>query len=244
MIETDHDRHDETGREAGQITRLPVRRPGQGPTQTMVNVRRSTKRGTMAELTDEDLIVRTAAGDETAARLLMAHNLPRVYGMARRMLGDAHEAEDVAQETFLRVWKAAPRFEVGRAKVSTWIGRIAMNACYDRLRKRREVFTDSVPETADETVGAEAAMEQSETRARVVAALGALPDRQRQAIELVHFQEMSNIKAAEIMAVSVEAMESLLSRGRRKLKQVLAREADDLVGSFAASPLNPNEGMS
>jgi RNA polymerase sigma-70 factor (ECF subfamily) len=191
---------------------------------------------------DEALMVRIADGDRTAARLLMARRLPRVIGMAHRILGDPVEAEDVAQDTFLRVWKAAERWEAGRAKVSTWIGRIAINLCYDRLRRRREVLTDTPPEQVDVTPDQEARYVRDETSVRVARAIRQLPERQQQALELVHFQELSNIEAAEIMSVSVDAMESLLARGRRKLKALLIEEAGELMSGYRPAPAS-HEGI-
>ncbi|WP_291920161.1 RNA polymerase sigma factor [Maricaulis sp.] len=181
---------------------------------------------------DDVLIERVGRGDREAARLLMERMLPKILGLAQRMLKDPLEAEDVAQETFIRVWKAADRFEKGRAQVSTWISRIAINLCYDRLRKRREVLTDEVPERADEGISQETAMVRDESANRIVDAVNKLPERQRMAMELVHFQEMSNIKAAEIMSVSVDALESLLARGRRKLKSLLMQDAGDLISAY------------
>ena len=187
---------------------------------------------TSDSVTDDVLMMRIADGDRIAAQTLMHRSLPRVLGMARRILDDAVEAEDIAQETFLRVWKAASRWESGRAKVSTWIGRIAINLCYDRLRKKREVLTDTLPERHDPTPDQENQYVQGETSDRLVKAIRKLPDRQMQALELVHFQEMSNIDAAEIMSVSVDALESLLARGRRKLKTLLIKDAGDMMSSY------------
>lgn len=178
-------------------------------------------------------MARIGAGDRDAARELMAANMSRILGLARRTLGDAMEAEDVAQETFLRVWKAAGRWQSGQARVSSWVCKIALNLCYDRLRKRREVLTDAVPERADSTPGQDAQMEEAERGNRVAEAVAQLPDRQRQALELVHFQDLTNIEAAEIMSVSVDALESLLARGRRKLKALLLGEAPDLIAGYA-----------
>ena len=182
---------------------------------------------------EDRLMARIGAGDRDAARELMAANMSRILGLARRTLGDPMEAEDVAQETFLRVWNAAGRWQPGQARVSSWVCRIALNLCYDRLRKRREILTDAVPERADSAPGQDARMEQAESGNRVAAAVAQLPERQRQALELVHFQEMSNIEAADIMSVSVDALESLLARGRRKLKAVLLGDAPDLIASYA-----------
>ncbi len=181
---------------------------------------------------EDRLMARIGAGDRDAARELMAANLSRILGLARRTLGDAVEAEDIAQETFLRVWKAAGRWQSGQARVSSWVCRIALNLCYDRLRKRREVLTDTVPDQVDASPGQDRRMEQAESGHRVADAVARLPDRQRQALELVHFQELSNIEAAAIMSVSVDALESLLARGRRKLKALLLGDAPDLIASY------------
>jgi RNA polymerase sigma-70 factor (ECF subfamily) len=137
------------------------------------------------------------------------------------MLGDAAEAEDVAQEAFLRVWRQAPRWRPGAAKFDTWLHRVALNLCYDRLRRRREIATAEPPDVADPSPGPDRGLDAQDTGARVAAALAALPDRQREAIVLCHYQELGNIEAAAVMGVSVEAVESLLGRGRRALRAAL-----------------------
>jgi RNA polymerase sigma-70 factor (ECF subfamily) len=171
---------------------------------------------------DEALLARVAEGDPAAVRALVARKLPRLMSLGQRMLGDAAEAEDVAQEAFLRVWKQAPRWQPGRAKFDTWLHRVALNLCYDRLRRRREVVTDTPPEQTDPGRSAEQGLVARDTAAQVAGALAALPDRQREAIVLCHYQELGNIEAAAAMGVSVEALESLLGRGRRALRTALA----------------------
>ena len=94
-------------------------------------------RDTLAELADEALVVLYANGDPDAARLLAQRLLPRVLGYAGRMLSDPVEAEDVAQEAMLRLWRLAPEWRQGEAKVSTWVYRVVANLCTDRLRARR-----------------------------------------------------------------------------------------------------------
>lgn len=180
---------------------------------------------------DAELVVGVARGDPRAARVLVDKHLPRITGLARRMLGDGAEAEDVAQEVFLRVWRHAERWTPGQAKFETWMCRVAMNLCYDRLRRRREVVTDAPPERADETASAFDNLAGRALSAKVEAALAALPPRQRAAVTLCHYQELSNIAAAEILEISVEAVESLLARARRALKQALAAEAAELLES-------------
>jgi len=171
---------------------------------------------------DEELLARVADGDPASVRALVARKLPRLLSLAGRMLGDASAAEDVAQEAFLRVWKQAPRWRPGAARFDTWLYRVALNLCYDRLRRRRELSYAEPPDRADEAPGPERGLEAADTGRRVSAALQALPDRQREAIVLCHYQELGNIEAAAIIGVSVEALESLLGRGRRTMRVVLA----------------------
>lgn len=170
---------------------------------------------------DDELLARVATGDPAASRALVARKLPRLLSLAQRMLGDAHEAQDVAQETFIRAWKQAPVWTPGGARFDTWLHRVALNLCYDRLRRRREVATDEPPEQADDGPSPDRGLLAQDTARRVAAAMAALPDRQREALTLCHYQELGNIEAAGLMGVSVEALESLLSRGRRALRAAL-----------------------
>src|SRR5258706_8858687 len=170
---------------------------------------------------DGELVVRIAAGDHAAARALLGRHLPRILNLSRRMLGSQAEAEDVAQEVFLRVWTHAGRWKPGAAKFETWLHRVAINLCYDQLRKKRPANLDAVPEPVDPAPGPAAQLFQSQLGAAVDAALNALPERQKEAIVLCHHQGLTNIDAAEIMSVSVEALESLLARGRRSLREQL-----------------------
>ncbi len=166
--------------------------------------------------------MRVGRGDQAAVQALMSRKLPRMLALARRMLNDAIEAEDVAQEVFLRVWRQAPTWQPGAARFDTWMHRVALNLCYDRLRKRREDLVAEPPEQIDTGAAPDRGLEAAELGVRVASALQRLPERQREAIVLCHYQELSNIEAARLMEVSVEALESLLSRGRRALRAALA----------------------
>ena len=174
---------------------------------------------------DEELVRRVGQGDPAAIQAMVARKLPRMLALGQRLLGDPAEAEDVAQETMLRAWKQAPRWTPGRAKFDTWLHRVALNLCYDRLRRRREVSTEISPDRPDEGPLPDRGLMTVQLGAQVDTALIALPQRQREAIVLCHYQELTNIEAASLMSVSVEALESLLSRGRRTLRRTLAHLA-------------------
>jgi RNA polymerase sigma-70 factor (ECF subfamily) len=171
---------------------------------------------------DEDLVLRAGRGDQAAIRALAGRKIPRLLALASRMLGDPVEAEDVAQEACLRMWRQAPGWRPGQARFDTWLHRVALNLCYDRLRRRRETPTDAPPEQEDPSPRADVLLEREGVARRVNQALQALPVRQREAIVLCHYQELGNIEAAQVLGISVEALESLLSRGRRALRQSLA----------------------
>lgn len=171
---------------------------------------------------DEELVRRVGQGDPAAIQAMVARKLPRMLALAQRMLGDATEAEDVAQDAMLRAWKQAPRWTPGQARFDTWLHRVGLNLCYDRLRRRREVVTDAPPDRPDDGPGPDRGLMAADVGARVNAALAVLPARQRDALILCHYQELTNIEAAALLEISVEALESLLSRGRRALRLALA----------------------
>lgn len=174
---------------------------------------------------DAALVRRIGEGDARAAEALVDRHLAGLTALAVRMLADRGEAEDVAQEVFLRVWRHAADWRPGEAKFSTWMRRVATNLCLDRLRRRREIVTDAPPEQIDAGPDGYDVLHAKDVAREVEAALAALPPRQRAAITLCHFEERSNIEAAEILETTVEAVESLLSRARRALKATLSGEA-------------------
>lgn len=179
---------------------------------------------------DEALVARAGRGDRSAAAIVIARHSSRVHALCRRILFDRAGAEDAAQETFLKLWENAARWEPRGARLETWLYRVASNACFDRIRRRkRDAPEEAAAELAD---GAMSAVDRLvvDDRARAVrAALATLPERQRIAMTLRHYQEMSNIEAAAAMSISVEAVESLLSRAKQSLKDALSARREELM---------------
>lgn len=188
-------------------------------------------RDTLAEVSDDTLLVLYANGDPAASRLLTSRLAPRVFGYALRLLADRAEAEDVAQEAMLRLWKIAPHWRPGEAQVSTWTYRVVTNLCTDlrRARMRRPaVHLDDAPEVATGDRGVVAAMIEADRLAALQAALNRLPDRQRQAVVLRHIEGLTNPEIGQIMDIGIEAVESLTARGKRALAALLTGRKQDL----------------
>jgi len=176
---------------------------------------------------DADLLTRLGKQEPDAVREMVARKLPRLLSLATRMLGDRSEAEDVAQEVFVRIWQHASHWQSGTARFDTWLHRVALNLCYDRLRKQREIVLDDLPEPTDPAPALDDALADAARGERVAAALATLPVRQREALVLQYYQELSNAQTAELMDITIEALESLLARARRNLRLSLANERGD-----------------
>ncbi|MFN4101482.1 MAG: RNA polymerase sigma factor, partial [Pararhodobacter sp.] len=177
---------------------------------------------------DEALLGRYAAGESSAARLLVDRLAPRILRLAQRLLQDAAEAEDVTQEAMLRLWKIAPRWQEGGAQPSTWLHRVAVNLATDRLRRRRGVDLDSIAEPDDPAPAAVEGMIESDRRRALDEALALLPERQRVAVVLRHLEGLTNPEIGAAMGIGVEAVESLTARGKRRLAELLAGRRDEL----------------
>jgi RNA polymerase sigma-70 factor (ECF subfamily) len=182
-------------------------------------------------MADEDaaLLERAGAGDAPAFRVLVARHLGSVLATARRILRDEAEAEDVAQEVMLRLWNGASGLEIGANGVGPWLRRVAANLAIDRWRAGRRVEVSDDP--PDQAVPADQfdAMADKDLARRMSSALAELPERQRLALTLFHYEGLSQREVAAHLDVSEDALESLLARARRKLKVEFEDEWRDLL---------------
>jgi RNA polymerase sigma-70 factor (ECF subfamily) len=194
------------------------------------NAPTDTTKAPRAELSDEQLMARIRKRDQAAFSCLLNRHLNAIHAYLFRLTGSRTDADDLSQDTFLRVWRKAASFKPGRAKLTTWLHRIAHNLFVDEYRRQlraqppnHAVDTDpALDEIADPRADHASLSEHREQLADLNRALMALPEGQRSALTLCQIQGFSNLEAADIMAVSVRALESLLARARRRLKNELS----------------------
>ncbi|GAB4352820.1 MAG: hypothetical protein Kow0026_10610 [Oricola sp.] len=176
------------------------------------------------EETDDELLRAVAQGNERAYSKLVSRHLDRVRRVARGYTGSASDADDIAQEVFLSVWRSAGAWQKGEARFSTWLYRVTVNRCIDH--KRRARFRNWIGLERIEAVFASDDDPERELAGRAelasaARAVAALPDRQRMAILLSVSAGLANPQIAETMSVSVGAVEQLLVRARRTLRDQL-----------------------
>jgi RNA polymerase sigma-70 factor (ECF subfamily) len=174
----------------------------------------------MQDQSDEDLRARVAQGEQSAFRLLAARHAAPAVGLARRLSGSHADAEEIVQEALLRVWIHAPRWRP-LASFRTWFYRVVLNLCLNRRRRAPGLPLEAAGDPADPEVGADTRMEQDEANRTIAAAIAALPERQRAAIVLTYYQGLSNAETAQALDASVSAVETLLVRGKRSLRERL-----------------------
>ena len=178
--------------------------------------------------------MRIGNGDRVAFGELVRRHLDRAVAVAQRVTGSRGDAEEIAQEAFLRVWTKAPRWraadgEFRAAHFTTWLYRVVVNLGIDRRRRPVLSALEAAGDPADPAESALHTMEKAQLANRVAAAVATLPDRQRAALALCFYEGLSNREAADILALSPGAVESLLVRARRTLREALAGVAVEFL---------------
>ena len=192
----------------------------------------TTEPSAFRQMTDAGLLKAAAAGSHAAFAEIASRHYQPVYRLAWRMTNGAADAEDMAQEAFVKLWKNPSQVrEAGALK--GWLMRVAANAVIDRSRKPQSGALDDAPEVADPQARPDAPLDRAQAARLVDARIAELPERQRLALSLVYFEGLTNIEAAAVLEVSVDALESLLARARRGLKDSLSAEWRALLGGLA-----------
>lgn len=147
------------------------------------------------------------------------------------MLNDQNDAEDVAQEVFEKLWKEAPKWQHRGYGLTAWLYRVAINLCIDRHRGCRLVITDNLPELEDDSPAQDHSMQRDHIQQSVKGAFGDLPERYRVALMLSYYEGLSNAHLADVLELNIKAMESLLFRARKRMRELLEQRGvlrDDL----------------
>jgi RNA polymerase sigma-70 factor (ECF subfamily) len=185
--------------------------------------------------TDDELLVRISEDDQGAFRALVEKHVDRAYALALRILGNAADADDVVQDSLLKVWTNRHRWEIGKAKFSTWLYRVITNRCIDLHRMPRMGDIDEAPEIPDVREDAVTELHRASVTSLLEAAMTRLPDQQRIALVLSYHENMSNAEIADVMGTTISAVESLLKRGRQQLRKLLSKSKEDIRQSFTES---------
>ncbi|WP_417711086.1 RNA polymerase sigma factor [Roseibium aggregatum] len=181
---------------------------------------------------DDDLLNLVAQSNQRAFRVLVERHVDRGYAVALRILNNPSDAEDVVQDAFLQVWTKRDRWQCGRAKFSTWLFRVVTNRCIDLLRKPKIATMDTLPEIEDKAPDQMQVLAKQEAVDLLYAAMARLPDQQRVALILSYTESMSNAEIADIMETTLSAVESLLKRGRHKLRHILRNKSESISTLF------------
>ena len=169
------------------------------------------------EISEAERVAKVASGDRESFVQLVAQHHGSIETYLRRMMGSTAPAEDITQEVFLRLWLRAADFDPRKARLTTWLHRMAHNLAIDHLRKTQR--ESPLSDTEDRREASE--LDNDEDGHEVRVALLALPERQRSALALTYYQDLSNREVADILGLGTRAVESLLVRARAALKQHL-----------------------
>jgi len=182
-------------------------------------------------LGDDDLLRLISGGDRRAFKVLMSRHGRLMLALAQRTTGNAADADEVLQEALLKVWQTAWQWRPdGGAKFSSWFYRVVLNASLDRCRRKTMTPLDDVDDPEDESPSGYDQVASAQRHRMIVMAMDELPKRQKEAVTLFYFGEMSAPHAALFLGMSLSAFESLLIRGKRTLRETLRRRGIRSLG--------------
>ncbi len=176
-----------------------------------------------AAFSDERLMLEVQKGSHSAYEMVARRVAPMIFRVAFRVVRDQQVAEDVMQQVLLKLWQHAARFDVKRnVQLKSWLFRVTQHAALDALRRQTpNLSSEQSAEPEDQQALPDAQAMQQQLEEEVRRAMDALPERQKLALQLVHFEEVTHAELAQAMECSVKAAESLVIRARRKLHQLL-----------------------
>ncbi|MGB5078043.1 MAG: sigma-70 family RNA polymerase sigma factor [Sphingorhabdus sp.] len=173
------------------------------------------------EYSDDQLMACIMLRDHAAMRIVADRYARVAWRIAYRMLGDQGDAEDVAQESLLKLWNHADRWQDGGPGISAWLAKVATNQSLDMLRRRRFKGDEDMPDRVDATPLADAQIEESAVQRAVQQCIEKLPERQRAAVILTYYEETPNQPASDMLNMQLKAFESLLFRARVSLRNCI-----------------------
>ena len=182
--------------------------------------------------TDAELTTAVCAQNQQAFTVLISRHYQAVYRVAWRSCRNDADSEDVTQEAFLKLWNNPSQLRDGNA-VKGWLMRVASNLVMDKFRQKPMQDIEAALHIADQALPADAKLDRTQVAARIDTEIANLPERQRLALTMVHFEHLTNIAAAAAMEISVDALESLLARARRALKTNLAADGKLLLATIS-----------
>ena len=189
---------------------------------------------TLEELDDESLMELVLEQNHQAFSVLVERRHEMFYAAAFRMMHTKEEAEDIVQEGFLKIWQNPKIWKKGKgAKFTTWFYKIITNMCLDKLRKEKIIHVDLDEKLSVDDISQESALQKINEQKALEAEISKLPLKQKTALNLCVYEEVSNKEAAQIMGINVKALESLLMRAKTGLRDRLVRrgiiEQGDMV---------------
>lgn len=172
---------------------------------------------------DEYLMQRIQQRDESAFSMLVQRHTQSIHAFIYRLCGNQSDAEDITQETFLRLWQRASKWTPNTVQFTTWLHQIARNLCIDQFRRERSRKRTAIQESVEFSDSAIESLEDDEQRQAMRSAIRTLPERQRTALVLCQVQGWTQQDAAQVLDTTVDGVQALIGRARRTLRDILVK---------------------